>query len=262
VDGDDVHMLAELRFDGLAVVVTGAAVGIGRATAEVLGELGAHVYAVDIDQKSLDAAVAAITGAGLGCEGVVADITSEPDAALLHGRIAADGRILKALVNNAGTNFHTPAHDLKLEDWNRIVTLNLTGAFLMTRALLPLLLAAPRGGAIVNISSGFGLIGGRSIPVYATTKAGIIGFTRQLCVEYGPQGLRANAVCPGLTLTERVKGYVARDLNDPEVTRTRVLSGRFAQPREIANVIAFVASDAASYMSGAVIPVDGGQTAS
>jgi meso-butanediol dehydrogenase/(S,S)-butanediol dehydrogenase/diacetyl reductase len=192
----------------------------------------------------------------------VADITAEPDAALLHRRIAADGRILKALVNNAGTNFHTPAHDLKLEDWNRIVTLNLTGAFLMTRALLPLLLAAPRGGAIVNISSGFGLIGGRSIPVYATTKAGIIGFTRQLCVEYGPQGLRANAVCPGLTLTERVKGYVARNLNDPEGTRPRVLSGRFAQPREIANVIAFVASDAASYMSGAVIPVDGGQTAS
>jgi NAD(P)-dependent dehydrogenase (short-subunit alcohol dehydrogenase family) len=255
-------MLAELRFDGLAVVVTGAAAGIGRATAEVLGELGAHVYAIDIDQKGLDAAIAAMTGAGISCERVVADITAEPDAALLHRRIAADGRILKALVNNAGTNFHTPAHDLKLDDWNRIVSLNLTGAFLMTRALLPLLLAAPRGGAIVNISSGFGLIGGRSIPVYATTKAGIIGFTRQLCVEYGPQGLRANAVCPGLTLTERVKGYVARNLNDPEGTRPRVLSGRFAQPREIANVIAFVASDAASYMSGAVIPVDGGQTAS
>ena len=114
----------------------------------------------------------------------------------------------------------------------------------------------------VNISSGFGLIGGRGIPVYAATKAGIIGFTRQLCVEYGPRGLRANAVCPGLTLTERVKGYVARNLNDPEGTRPRVLNGRFAQPREIANVIAFVASDAASYMSGAVIPVDGGQTAS
>jgi len=255
-------MLAELRFDGLAAVVTGAAAGIGRATAEVLGELGAHVYAVDIDQKGLAVAIAAMTGAGLSCEGVVADITGEPDAALLHDRIAADGHILKALVNNAGTNFHAPAHDLKLEDWNRIITLNLTGAFLMTRALLPLLLAAPRGGAIVNISSGFGLIGGRSIPVYATTKAGIIGFTRQLCVEHGPQGLRANAVCPGLTLTERVKGYVARNLNDPEGTRPRVLSGRFAQPREIANVIAFVASDAASYMSGAVIPVDGGQTAS
>jgi NAD(P)-dependent dehydrogenase (short-subunit alcohol dehydrogenase family) len=180
----------------------------------------------------------------------------------VRDHVTADGRALKALVNNAGTNFHSPAHELKLDDWNRIISLNLTGAFLMTRALLPLLLEAPRGGSIVNISSGFGLIGGRSIPVYATTKAGIIGFTRQLCVEYGPQGLRANAVCPGLTLTERVKGYLARNLNDPEGTRPRVLNGRFAQPREIANVIAFVASDAASYMTGAVIPVDGGQTAS
>ena len=255
-------MLEELNFDGLAAVVTGAAAGIGHATAQVLCELGAHVYAVDIDAKGLAHTVGTLTAGGAHCDAVVADVTRELDAAALHQRIAADGRTLKALVNNAGTNFHAPAHELKLEDWNRIITLNLTGAFLMTRALVPLLLAAPRGGAIVNISSGYGLIGGRSIPVYATTKAGIIGFTRQLCVEYGPRGLRANAICPGLTLTERVKGYVARNLNDPEGTRPRVLSGRFAQPREIANVIAFVASDAASYMSGAVIPVDGGQTAS
>src|SRR5262249_57635625 len=111
-----------------------------------------------------------------------------------------------------GHNCRSRAHELKLDDWNRIIDLNLTGAFLMTRALLPLLLEAPRGGAIVNISSGFGLIGGRSIPVYAATKAGIIGFTRQLCVEYGPRGLRANAVCPGLTLTEPVKSYLPRNL--------------------------------------------------
>jgi NAD(P)-dependent dehydrogenase (short-subunit alcohol dehydrogenase family) len=255
-------VLAELTFEGVAAVVTGAAAGIGRATTEVLCELGAHVYAVDIDRKGLAATVEALVAAGARCESVVADVTREDDAAQVHARIAAGGRALKALINNAGTNFHMPAHELKLEDWNRIITLNLTGAFLMTRALLPLLLAAPRGGAIVNISSGFGLIGGRAIPVYAASKAGIIGFTRQLSVEYGPRGLRANAICPGLTLTERVKGYVARNLNDPEGTRPRVLSGRFAQPREIANVIAFVASDAASYMSGAVIPVDGGQTAS
>jgi NAD(P)-dependent dehydrogenase (short-subunit alcohol dehydrogenase family) len=255
-------VLAELRFDGLAVVVTGAAAGIGRATAEVLGELGAHVYAVDIDAGALTAAVRDLAAGGARYDGIVADVTSERDVASVRDRLLTDRRSLKALINNAGTNFHAPAHDLKLDDWNRIIALNLTGAFLMTRALLPLLLEAPRGGAIVNISSGLGLIGGRGVPVYAATKAGIIGLTRQLCVEYGQQGLRVNAICPGLTLTERVKDYVARNLNDPEGTRPRVLGGRFAQPREIANVIAFVASDAASYMSGAVIPVDGGQTAS
>jgi meso-butanediol dehydrogenase/(S,S)-butanediol dehydrogenase/diacetyl reductase len=200
--------------------------------------------------------------AGRGCDGIVTDVTREADIAAVHDRVVADGRTLKSLVNNVGTNFHAAADELKLDDWNRIITLNLTSAFLMTRALLPLLLKAPRGGSIVNISSGYGLIGGPRIPVYASTKAGILGFTRQLSVDYGPQGLRCNAVCPGLTLTERVKGYVAKGLNDAERTRDRVISGRFAQPNEIANVIAFLASDAASYMNGATVAVDGGQTVS
>lgn len=255
-------MLAELQFSGQAAVVTGAAAGIGRATAAVLGELGAHVYAVDINADGLDSLVAEMTAARRTCNKVAMDVTVQSEAAALHDRLVADGVTLKALINNAGTNFHSSTHDLKLEDWNRIIALNLTGAFLMTRALVPLLLKAPRGGAIVNISSGYGLIGGPRIPVYATTKAGILGFTRQLSVDYGPQGLRANAVCPGLTLTERVKGYVAKGLNDADNTRHRVLSNRFAEPREIANVIAFLASDAASYMNGATVAVDGGQTAS
>src|SRR5262249_15846933 len=160
-------VLAELTFDRLAAVVTGAAAGIGRATAQVLGELGAQIYAVDIDAGSLAAAVKDLKAAGARCESVVADVTPQPDVASVYDRVAADGRPLKALINNAGTNFHSPAHELTLDDWNRIINLNLTGAFLMTRALLPLLLEAPRGGAIVNISLGFGLIGGRSIPVYA-----------------------------------------------------------------------------------------------
>ena len=136
-------MLAELTFDGLAAVITGAAAGIGRATAQVLGELGAQVYAVDIDAGSLAAAVKDLKAAGARCEGVLADVTREQDAASVYDRVAADGRPLKALINNAGTNFHSPAHELKLDDWNRIIDLNLTAAFLMTRALLPLLLEAP-----------------------------------------------------------------------------------------------------------------------
>ena len=255
-------MLAELQFSGHAAVVTGAAAGIGRATAEVLSELGAHVYAVDVNADGLATLVQELRAAGRTCDSIVADVRSEGDAAAMRERVAAGGHSLKALVNNAGTNFHAAVHELKLDDWNRIIALNLTGAFVVTRALLPLLLQAPRGGAIVNISSGFGLIGGPRIPVYAATKAGLLGFTRQLSVDYGPQGLRANAVCPGLTLTERVKGYVERGLNDADNTRHRVLSGRFAEPREIANVIAFLASDAASYINGATVAADGGQTAS
>ena len=145
-------MLAELTFDGLAVVVTGAAAGIGSATAQVLGELGAHVYAVDIDAGALATAVKDLKAADVRCDGIVADVTRELDAASVRDHITADRRALKALINNAGTNFHSSAHELKLDDWNRIISLNLTGAFLMTRALLPLLLEAPRGGSVVNIS--------------------------------------------------------------------------------------------------------------
>ncbi len=255
-------MLAELKFSGLAAVVTGAASGIGRATALVLGELDARVYAVDINESGLQDLAHEALAAGYSCETLVADVTREADAAATHDRLVADGATLKALVNNVGTNFHAPLAELPLDQWNRIVTINLTSAFLMTRALLPLLLKAPRGGAIVNLSSGYGILGGPHMPVYSTTKAGILGFTRQLSVDYGPAGLRANAVCPGLTLTDRVKGYVQRGLVDAEGTKPRVLGGRFAEPREIANVIAFLASDAASYMSGATVPVEGGQTVS
>jgi NAD(P)-dependent dehydrogenase (short-subunit alcohol dehydrogenase family) len=115
-------VLAELTFDGLAVVVTGAAAGIGRATAQVLGELGAHVYAVDIDAGGLATAVKDLKATGARCDGIVADVTREPDAASVRDHITADGRALKALVNNAGTNFHSPAHELKLDDWNRIIS--------------------------------------------------------------------------------------------------------------------------------------------
>lgn len=254
-------MLNELRFEGRAVVITGAASGIGRAAAEVLAELGARVYALDRDADALAILARDIAAAGGRCDTLVAHVTSEQDAAKLPDRLTRDGAELKALVNNVGSNLHVPADKLTLAQWNGLLTLNLTSAFLLTRALLPQLLRAKGGGAIVNVSSGYGLIGGPHIPAYAATKAGLLGFTRQLSVDYGKHGLRTNAVCPGLTLTARVKGYIEKGLVDAEGQRPRVLSGRFAEPREIGNVIAFLASDASSYMNGASVAVDGGQTA-
>jgi NAD(P)-dependent dehydrogenase (short-subunit alcohol dehydrogenase family) len=255
-------MLAELEFGGKAVVVTGAASGIGRAAAQVLGELGARVYALDRNAEGLKDVERDLKAAGAACEIVVADVTSETDANALRDRLTGDGARLKALVNNVGTNRIMLAEEMTLAQWNELITLNLTSGFLMSRALMPLLLAAEGGGAIVNVSSGYGMIGGPRMPAYSASKAGVIGFTRQLSVDYGAKGVRVNAVCPGLTLTERVRGYVEKGLVDGSEQAKRTLSGRFAQPREIGNVIAFLASDAASYMNGAIVPVDGGQTAS
>ena len=254
-------MLNELKFDGLAAVVTGAAVGIGRASAEALGELGAVVYAVDSNQDELAVLEKDMTAAGMDCRPIAADVTQESSAATVRDRIAADGATLKALVNNVGTNMPKPVTELSLEDWNFIISINLTSMFLFVRALIPVLLEAPNGGAIVNIASGYGLIGGPNMPVYSASKAGVIGFTRQISVDYSEAGLRANAVCPGLTMSPRAKRYMAEGKIDPVKTLPHVLRHRPAEPYEIGNVVAFLASDAASYMTGAVVPVDGGQTA-
>lgn len=249
-------MLETLQFRGLGVVVTGSAAGLGRATAQVLGELGAHVFALDIDEAGAHEVAKDLTARKQRCTAVGGDITREDEVRRVVDQIGASGVILKSLVNNVGANFRRPAHELQLDDWNKYLALNLTSAFLMTRALLPELLAAPQGGTIVNVSSARGLIGSPGTPSYATTKAGLLGFTRQLAAEYGGQGLRANAVCPGLVLTERIAG---RGIGEAEERlRERVLEGRFAQPQEIANAIAFLASDAASYISGATLPIDGG----
>ncbi len=252
-------MLQDLNFHGQGVVVTGAAAGLGRATAQTLGELGAHVIALDVDADGLDALAQGMARAGQACTAIAGDITQEDDVQRMAQRIADSGVRLKSLVNNVGANFRRPAIDLQLDDWNKYLALNLTSAFLMTRALLPQLLDAPRGGSVVNVSSARALVGSPGTPSYATTKAGLLGFTRQLAAEYGERGLRANAVCPGLVLTERItqRGFGAAE----EQLRSRVLEGRFAEPREIANVVAFLASDAASYVSGVTVPIDGGYAA-
>jgi NAD(P)-dependent dehydrogenase (short-subunit alcohol dehydrogenase family) len=254
-------LLNELQFGGKAVVVTGAASGIARAAASVFGELGAHVYAIDRDAEGLESLTREMKASEFVCDTVVADVTREGDANALRDRLTRENAKLKALVNVVGTNRIKLAEDMTLTEWNELITLNLTSAFLLSKALMPMLIAADGGGAIVNVSSGYGMIGGPRMPAYSASKAGVIGLTRQLSVDYGARGVRVNVACPGLTLTERVKGYVEKGMVDASDTSRRTLSGRFAQPREVGNVIAFLASDAASYMNGAVVPVDGGQTA-
>lgn len=254
-------MLAELQFNGRAVVVTGAGSGIGRATAEIFGELGATLYALDRDNEALSDVARSIGSVGGKCEPVVADVTSEADVEQLCIRLDRDRVELKALVNNVGNNRIKLIEEMSLGEWNDQLSVNLTSAFMLSKSLMPKLTASG-SGAIVNVSSGFGVVGGPRMPGYSAAKAGLIGLTRQLAVDYGARGVRINAVCPGLTLTERIKGYLDRELVDRAAILRRVPSGRLAQPREIGNMVAFLASDASSYVNGAVVPVDGGHTAS
>lgn len=253
-------MLSELQFKGAPVIVTGAGSGIGQSCCEVLAELGATLILVGRTAAKLKETEALVAKFGVACESHEVDVAVESQVQALHAAVAARHGHIKGLVNNAGTNFVKKLGDLETADWNRIIAIDLTSIYYMCKAFIPMLLKAPGGGSIVNVASTFGVIGSPEMPVYCAAKGGVISLTRQLAVDYGKQGLRVNSLCPGPTLSPRVRGYLEQRLVDPEATRRLTLLDRLAECREIANAAAFLVSDAASYVHGTAMVVDGGQT--
>lgn len=251
-------MLAELHFGGAPVVITGAGTGIGRAAAQVFAELGASLVLVGRSREPLEETAALLTGIETLC--VPADVANEDDVARVCATVQQRWGTIRVLVNNAGNNFRTALAELSTAKWRELLGVNLDGTFFMCRAFLPLLQADGGRAAIVNVASIFGLMGPAEMPVYSAAKGGVIALSRQLAVDYGPRGVRVNAVCPGPILTERVKGYYADGTRDISLVAKAVVLGRMGEPREIGNTIAFLASDAASYVHGATVVVDGGRT--
>ena len=251
-------MLEKLSFDGAPVLVTGGASGIGRACCRSLVELGATVLVVDIQKDMLAEARKELTAGGGDHRTYVADVTSEDDVQRLATEVTDDYGRLTALLNVAGTSDRDPIDRASLETWNAILATNLTSMFLMTRAFLPLLKASQ--GAIVNMASTYGLIGTPNTPAYCASKGGVVNFTRQLAVDLRGSGVRVNSVCPGPTLTPRRQSYIAAGTSDSQRSARKTLLQREAQPEEIADVAVFLSSPAASYVHGATVVVDGGQT--
>jgi meso-butanediol dehydrogenase/(S,S)-butanediol dehydrogenase/diacetyl reductase len=252
-------VLKEMQFNGEVVVVTGAAGGIGRATAEAVAELGATVVLVGRTQGKLDEVKLALERSGASSEAFAADVSKEEDVARLRDFVQNKWGRAKAIVNNAGNNFISPITDLSTEKWHELIAVDLDSIFYMCRAFIPLLLQT-KNPSILNVASTFGHIGNAQMPVYCAAKGGVISLTRQLAVDYGSKGLRVNSICPGPTLSPRVKGYFDSGKADPKGTLQKVMLGRFAECDEIGNVAAFLVSDAATYVHGASILVDGGQT--
>lgn len=247
------------RFAGRRAVVTGAASGIGLETARRLAGEAACVALVDRDG---DAATRACAGlAGDGHRAIAMDVTDEAGWTSLAEAIARDWGLLDILVNNAGAAPFRSIADTTLDQWRDTIAVNLDSTFLGTRALLPLLARSGRG-AIVNVSSIRGIIGGVDISAYCAAKGGIRMFTKATALECAAlgNGVRANSVHPGLIATP----LAAAALADPEVAARRMAAlplGRAGEPGDIAAAILFAASDDAAYMTGAEIVIDGGTIA-
>ena len=252
-------MLKQLQFNGEVVVVTGAGTGIGRSAAEAVAELGATAVVVARTQGKIDEVKAAIEKSGGKAEAFSADVSKEADVARLRDFVQGRWGRAKAVINCAGNNFIAPVTDVTTEKWREIMAVDIDSVFYMCRAFIPLLLQS-KNPSILNVASTFAHIGNEHMPVYCAAKGGVVSLTRQLAVDYGPKGLRVNSICPGPTISPRVKGYFNSGKADAKGTLQKVMLGRFAQCDEIGNVCAFLVSDAATFVHGTSVLVDGGQT--
>jgi meso-butanediol dehydrogenase/(S,S)-butanediol dehydrogenase/diacetyl reductase len=252
-------MFEKMKMNGELVVVTGGGAGIGKSTAMAVAEMGATALICGRTEATLMEAQADMRARGYSCEYMVADVSKEEDVVALAAHVAERWGSAKAIVNNAGNNFSAVLHELQTPKWNELIATNLDSVYFMCREFIPLLLKS-QGPSIVNIASTFGVIGNAKMPVYCATKGAVVNLTRQLAIDYGPQGLRANSVCPGSTLSPRYKGYLDKGMMDIEAVKARIMLRRPAECDEIGNVAAFLVSDAASFMTGATVVVDGGQT--
>jgi 3(or 17)beta-hydroxysteroid dehydrogenase len=264
------------RLDGKVAFISGAARGIGAATARLMVEGGARVVIGDVlDERGRETAQA-ITGVGDAATYAHLDVTSEEErTAAIAATVARFGG-LDILVNNAGLFLGKGIEDASLVDWHRLCAVNLTGVFLGTRHALPALRErarqSPHGSAIVNLASVAGLVGSQLDPLYSLTKGGVTLFTKSAALEFARKGyrIRVNSIHPGLIQTDMgEQTFVARarnlGTNDVDAVRQQVMArhpiGRLGVPDDIAKGIVFLASDDAGFMTGAGLVIDGGSTA-
>jgi NAD(P)-dependent dehydrogenase (short-subunit alcohol dehydrogenase family) len=261
----------QFRLDGKVALVTGAAQGIGRAVAETLGAAGARLIVSDLQAEKLARTVTAIQARGYTVVGAAADVTQAAQVEhMVQQGLTAFGQ-LDILVNNAGGSGNVgiaQIEDVSEDLWDAIVDANLKSAYLCCRAVVPHM-KTRRQGSIVNFSSmsakgAFGALGTSAVRLpYTGAKAGIMGFTSQLAKDLGPFGIRVNAVMPGFILTQpdaRVaQRYEVLEVEEQEAMLRPIPLGRPGRPEEVAAVVLFLSSAAASYVSGATIEVNGGR---
>jgi len=249
------------RLDGRHALVTGGASGIGQATVKELARAGAFVWIADVNLPAAEALAASVDRA----KALHLDVTGPESIANSVTQLDR----LDILVNNAGIGHVGSIETTEPEDFDRLINVNVRGVYLVTRAFLPLLVAAAQHheavGTIVNIASVSGLVGIKQRFAYCTSKGAVIAMTRQLAVEY-PKTLRVNAVCPGTVQTPFVEGYLEKFHQDNKELmraelRARQPVGRLGRPEEVAAAVRYLASDQAAFVTGSLLTLDGGWTA-
>jgi len=248
------------RFEGKRVLCTGAASGIGRATAKRFAAEGAQVAAVDRDADGLAATVEAIGAAGGTATAYVCDVSQQAAVEAMVATVAADLGGIDVVLNIAGLGHFANSHEETIEGWEETIATNLTGTFLVSRYALPHLLESK--GNIVNTASNAGLQGQPWSAAYCASKGGVVMLTKALAFEYLDRGVRVNAIAPGPTNTNIMHGF-ASTVPEGEIfkklSKTMTPMGT-AEPEDLAAGFAFVASDEARFMSGSIVPIDTGVT--
>ncbi|MDP9365755.1 MAG: SDR family oxidoreductase [Chloroflexota bacterium] len=250
-------MLDAFRLDGRVALVTGAARGIGQSLALGLAEAGADVAA--LDRLPVEETVGMVRERGrraLALERDLAKLTPEGANEVVAGVADALG-IPNILVNNAGIIRRAPALEFAADDWEETLRVNLSAAFFLSQAFGRRLVATGRGGKVLNLASMLSFQGGSLVPAYAASKSGLAGLTRALANEWAPRGINVNALAPGYLITEVTAGLRA-DPARAEAVRGRIPAGRWGEPADVQGTAVFLCSDAAAYVHGAIVPVDGG----
>ncbi len=245
---------------GKCALVTGGASGIGRATVIALSAAGADVVVVDLNEAQGAAVVREIVAAGGQAVFVKGDVTRATDCHhVVNVAVERFGR-LDVLFNNAGIIRRASVVDTTEDEWDRVMAVNVKSIFLMCKAAVPVM-ARAGGGSIINTGSGWGLKGGGNAASYCASKGAVVNLTRAMAIDHGPQGIRVNCVCPGDTDTPMLRTE-AQQLGQTEASFLAEAAERplrrFGKPSEIAQAVLYLASDAASYVTGAALVVDGG----
>src|SRR5437016_1233175 len=254
-----------MELTGQVAIVTGAGRGIGRATALELARMGADLVVAELDRAGAERTAAEVKGLGRRVSVVPTDVTRRTDIAAMTERTRAEFGRIDILVNNAGVYRAAAPLDVTEEHWDAVMSVNAKAVFFGCQAVLPMMIAQKRG-SIVSVASMAGKVGNRNNLPYNASKAAVISITRSLALAHAKDGIRVNCVCPGFVETD-MWAVVAREqgalmsLSPEEFTRQRAAQvplGRMERPEDVANVIGFLASSKAGYMTGQALSVDGG----